>query len=95
MVVFISAADRKPATSEAEAAALLGSMTSYTGKIRIEGDKFITTVDGAGNEIYRGTEQVRFFRLDGDELSIRTPEQASGILPGKRTVGSLVWQRER
>jgi hypothetical protein len=74
MVVFISSADRKPATSEAEAAALLGSMAGYTGKFRIEGDKFITTVDGAWNEIYRGTEQVRYFRIDGDELRIRTAE---------------------
>lgn len=95
MAAFISAANRKPSTNQAEAAALLASMTGYTGKFRIEGDKFITTVDGAWNEIYRGTEQVRYFRVDGDKLSIRTPEQASAILPGKRTVATLVWERER
>jgi hypothetical protein len=94
MVAFISAAGRKPPTNQAEAAALIASMTGYTGKFRIEGDKFITSVDGAWNEIYRGTEQDRYFRVDGDTLSIRTPEQASAILPGKRTVANLVWERE-
>jgi len=70
-------------------------MTSYTGKFRIEGDKFITSVDGAWNEVYKGTEQVRYFELAGDQLVIRTPEQQSGILIGKRTVATLVWERER
>jgi hypothetical protein len=94
VVVFISRAGRRPPTSESEAAALLSSMTAYTGKFRLEGDKFITQVDGAWNEFYHGSEQVRYFELTGDKLSIRTPEQPSGILIGKRTVATLVWQRE-
>lgn len=51
-------------------------------------------VDGAWNEVYKGSEQVRYFELTGDKLSIRTPEQQSGILIGKRTVATLVWERE-
>jgi hypothetical protein len=70
-------------------------MTAYTGKFRVEGDKFITTVDGAWNEFYKGTEQVRYFALDGNSLKIRTAEQASAILLGKKTVATLVWERER
>ena len=54
------------------------SLTAYTGKFRLEGDKFITQVDGAWNEFYTGSEQVRYFELTGDKLSIRTPEQPSG-----------------
>jgi hypothetical protein len=95
MAVFTSGSDRKPPTNQAEAAALLSSMTAYTGRFRVEGDKFITTVDGAWNEFYKGTEQVRFFTVDGDKLSIRTAGQPSGILPGKITVSTLVWERER
>jgi hypothetical protein len=95
MSVFISKPDRKPPADQAEAAALLSSMTAYTGRFRLEGDKFITSVDGAWNEYYRGTEQVRFFVLDGDKLSIRTAEQASAIVPGKRTIVTLTWVRER
>jgi hypothetical protein len=95
MAVFISRPDRKPPTDQTEAAALLSSMTAYTGKFMLDGNKFVTAVDGAWNEIYKDTEQVRYFALDGDMLSIRTPEQTSAILPGKRTVVTLVWERER
>jgi len=42
-----------------------------------------------------GTSQVRFFKLEGYKLSIRTVEQASAVLPGKRVVGALNWERER
>jgi hypothetical protein len=94
VVVFISRAGRRPPTSEAESAALLSSMTAYTGKFRLDGDKFITEVDGAWNELYNGSEQVRYFKLNGDKLTIRTPEQQSGILIGKRTIATLVWERE-
>ena len=94
VVVFISRADRRPPMNPAEAAALLSSMTAYTGKFRLDGNKFITQVDGAWNEFYKGSEQVRYFELIGDTLSVRTPEQPSGILIGKRTVATLVWQRE-
>jgi hypothetical protein len=87
--VFISRPDLKLSTDQAEAAALLSSMTAYTGKFRVEGDRFVTAVDGAWRST-RATEQVRHFALDGDKLSIRTPEQTSAIVPGKRTVVTLV-----
>ncbi len=94
MAAFIAKPDRKPPATEAEAAALLSSMVAYTGKFRLDGDRFITTVDGAWNEIFKAREQVRLFRIDGNTLSIRTGEGPSGVLPGKVTVGTLVWERE-
>src|ERR1700685_2803203 len=39
--------------------ALLASMTAYTGKFRLDGDKFITSVDGAWNE---GAPTTSIFR---------------------------------
>ena len=95
MAAFLSKPDRKPPTNEAESAALLSSMIAYTGRFRLEADKFITQVDGAWNEIYKANEQIRYFSLEGDTLSIRTAEMASGVLPGKRVVSTLVWERER
>ena len=91
----IVAANRKPATSNEESAALLKSLLAYTGKFMIEGDKFTTKVDISGNELLTGQDQVRFFKLDGDKLIIRTAEQASSVFPGKRVVGTLNWERER
>jgi hypothetical protein len=61
----------------------------------IEGDKFTTKVDISGNELLTGQDQIRFFKLEGDKLTLRTAEQVSSVLPGKRVVGSLTWERER
>jgi hypothetical protein len=95
MAAFISKPDRRPPSNEAEAATLLSSMIAYTGQFRLEGDKFITRVDGAWNEIYKANEQIRYFRIEGDTLTIRTAEMASAVLPGKRVVSTLSWERER
>lgn len=96
MAAYIAKQGRKgPPTNDAEAAALLSSMNAYTGRYRIEDDKIITTVDGAWNEIFKAREQVRYFSLDGDKLTIRTAEQPSATLPGKRVISTLLWERER
>ena len=78
-----------------DSAALLKSLMVYTGKYTIDGDKLTTDVDLSWNEILTGTSQVRFFKLEGDKLSIRTAEQASAVYPGKKVVGTLTWERER
>lgn len=92
---FIVGANRKAATSNEESAALLKSLLAYSGKFTIEGDKFTTKVDMSGNELLTGQDQVRFFKLEGDMLTIRTAEQVSSVIPGKRVIGSLTWERER
>jgi hypothetical protein len=88
----IAAANRKPA---AELAALLKTLMVYTGPFTIEGDKFTTKVDISWNELLTGQDQVRFFKLEGDKLTIRTAEQTSAVYPGKKVVGILTWERER
>ena len=57
--------------------------------------KFTTNVDISWNEILTGTAQIRFFKLEGDKLSLRTAEQVSAVYPGKKVVGTLTWERER
>ena len=80
--------------SDAERAALHKTMFSYSGKYRVEGDMFITTVDVSWNEAWNGTEQKRHYRLEGDKLLVDTTRQPSVLYPGKTTVGRLVWERE-
>ena len=81
--------------SDTESAALLKTLMVYTGPFTIEGDKFTTKVDISWNELLTGQDQLRFFKLDGDKLTIRTAEQASAVYPGKKVVGTLTWERER
>ena len=69
-------------------------MVSYTGRYKVEHDRIIIRPDVAWNEIYSGTEQIRYYTLNGDKLSIRTAEQLSAVLPGKKVVGTLTYERE-
>ena len=94
--IAITTAERRAAgESEAERAALHKSMLAYTGKYRIEGDEFITTVDTSWNEGWNGTEQRRRFRLEGDTLFIESAPAPSITAPGKTDFRRMVWQRER
>jgi lipocalin-like protein len=93
MVILASPARAAP-KSEADRAVLFESMMAYSGKYRVEGDdKFITTVDLAWHPEWNGTEQTRFFKLDGDTLSITTPQQTLPLFPGRTGRGLVVWQR--
>ena len=94
MMTLMTRADRKPATTVNERAALLDSMVSYTGRYKVEHDRIIIRPDVAWNEIYSGTEQIRYYTLNGDKLAIRTAEQFSAVLPGKRVIGTLIYRRE-
>lgn len=95
MAAVISATDRKPASTEADSLALMKSVIAYTGKYVVEGDKWVTKVDVSWNEVLNAQDQVRFFQLEGERLTVRTPEQPSGLFPGKKTVSTLTLERER
>jgi hypothetical protein len=91
---MIARPDRRPATNDTDSAALLKSLMVYTGKFTIDGDKLTTNVDLSWNELFTGTAQIRFFKLEGDRLSLRTAEQVSAVYPGKKVIGTLTWERE-
>jgi hypothetical protein len=94
MMAVITGDGRKAAETDTERAALMRSMVAYTGIYRIEDDRFITKVDASWNEAWTGTEQVRFFKLDGDRLDITAAWQPSTVLPGRPvTRGIIGWRR--
>lgn len=68
MAVVITGEGRKAPTTDQDRASLLNSLVAYTGPYRVEGDKWITTVDVSANPVWVGTEQARSFRLTGDRL---------------------------
>ncbi len=95
IMAFLAADGRRPPTNQAEAAAMLQSMAAYTGRITLEPDKFTTDVEISWNQIYVGSPQVRFYAVNGDKLTIRVPEQASAVLPGKRVTAILTFERQK
>lgn len=93
MAAILMAADRDP---EAGPASLFASMMAYSGRYRIEaGDRFITSVDLAWSPTWAGTDQVRFFKIEGDTLSITTEPQHHPRVPDQLGRGMLTWRRER
>ncbi|MGB7835110.1 MAG: lipocalin-like domain-containing protein, partial [Xanthobacteraceae bacterium] len=83
-IIILTGANRKPAKTIEEKATLLDSILAYSGKYTVEGDKITTHVDMSSNEIYTGAnqDQTRFFRIEGNKLTIRTPEIVSAVRPG-------------
>ena len=94
-MALTTAEGRAPGESDPERAALHKSMLAYTGKYRLEGDEFITTVDASWNENWNGTEQRRRFKIDGDTLFIESAPAPSILFPGQVDFRRIVWQRER
>ena len=94
MMVVLTAEGRKAPETDEDRAALLRTMFAYTGIYRLEGDKFVTKVDVSWNEAWTGTEQTRFYKMDGNRLDIISAWAPSGVIPGRPIVrGILTWER--
>lgn len=88
--------DRKPAALAGdkvaeERAALYASSSAYSGTWSAAGNTLTHKVDIAVNQSWVGTDQVRYVRLDKDDLTIDT---APTLGPdGKKYKINLVWKR--
>ena len=98
MYVLFLAGDRiKPhaeVPTDAERAELEKSMISYAGTYTVEGAKVTHHVDLSWNGARAGTDQTRFYTLQGDTLTIKT-EPNKGPIDGREGIGILVFQRIR
>jgi hypothetical protein len=81
---------RKPAKTVEERAELLNTIVAYTGKYRVEEDKWITKVDVAWNPEWVGTEPVRTYKLEGDRLQVLIPWRVMPNWPEKGMTRSIV-----
>jgi Lipocalin-like domain len=94
MMTVITADGRKSPTTVQERADLLNNMVAYTGKYRLEGDKWITAVDAAWNPEWVDTEQTRFFKIEGDRLEVVSQWRVMPNWPEKGMQRSiLVWEK--
>jgi hypothetical protein len=96
MVGIVAGEGRKPAKTDEERAALLRTMFAYSGMYRLENDKWITTVDVSWNPAWNGTEQVRFYKLDGNRLEVTAAWGSNPNLPSSPvTRGVLLFERSK
>ena len=96
MAAIVVGEGRKPATTDEERAALLRTMFAYSGTYRLDGDKWITKVDVSWNPAWNGTEQVRFYKLDGNQLEVTGAWGPNLNLPGSPiTRGVVLFERAK
>jgi hypothetical protein len=88
---LLTAGDRLAAAPASE---LFDRMCAYSGRYRMQADRIITTVDSAWHPAWIGTEQPRFFKFDGDTLSLMSDFLEFPKFPGQRVRGTAIWRRE-
>jgi Lipocalin-like domain len=76
MHVMLVADDRaKPSgavPTDQEKAQLFATMIAYAGTYKTEGEKVVHDIEISWNQLWAGSQQVRFFKADGDTLTITT-----------------------
>lgn len=96
VTVLVLRRDRKkPAAlvpTDAEKVALYDTMFAYAGTFTIDHEKVIHHIDMSWNEAWTGTDQMRFYKLQNDELTyISAP--AKNPMTGRDCVHTVIFRR--
>jgi len=86
----LTAENRQAPESVQDRADLFNSMIAYTGTYRLSGNQWVTRVDAAWNPQWVGTEQTRYFLIEGDKLVVQTPWRVMPNWPEKGLTRSIV-----
>jgi Lipocalin-like domain len=68
------------------------TMLAYAGTYTVQGEKVTHHVDISWNQAWTGTDQVRFFKLDGNILTI-TSAPFKSPRDGREGCSVLVWEK--
>ena len=95
----IGVADDRPkpidlVPTDVEKARLQASMFAYAGTYTADGEKVVHHVDVSWNQSWTGTDLVRFYKLDGNTLTITTPRAQSAV-DGQEGEFILGWEKVR
>jgi len=71
---------------------LFSTMISYAGTYTFDAEKVVHHVDISWNQNWTGTDKVRFYKLDGNTLTI-TSAPARNFTDGREGRSILVWER--
>ena len=67
-------------------------MISYAGTYTMDAEKVIHHVDISWNQIWTGTDQVRFYKLEGNILTITSAPNRNPV-DGREGRSILVWEK--
>jgi hypothetical protein len=80
------------APTDEERVKLHRTMVSYAGTYTLDNDKVVHRVDISWNQGWTGTDQVRFYKLDGNTLTITSPPAKSSV-DGREGRSILIWEK--
>jgi hypothetical protein len=86
----LSVADRITAPA-AERAQAFATFLAYAGRYTVKGATVTHHIEAASIQNWVNGDQVRFFKLEGDRLTVRTPSTYS--TGGQTQTIELVWER--
>jgi hypothetical protein len=93
-IVIQTAEGRRTPSNDQDRIAAFKSLLAYSGRYQTDGDRIVIMVDIAADESWTGTQQVRLYRINGDELHIEAPPQRYANSGDRLMRGILVWKRE-
>jgi hypothetical protein len=85
------AVPREPAARDEERVALHRTMFAYAGTYSIEASKVIHHVDISWNQVWNGSDQVRFYEVNGDTLTLSS--RLFNPASGTEAQYVLVWEK--
>jgi hypothetical protein len=96
VLVLVLRGDRKKpgalVPTDAEKIALYDSMFAYAGTYSVDDEKVVHHIDMSWNEAWTGTAQIRFLKLQGDQLTyISAP--ARNPMSGRDCVHTVIFRR--
>jgi hypothetical protein len=65
---------------------------AYAGKYTVEGDKVVHHIVASWRPEWNGTDQTRYFTIEGNKLTIKTAPQKATVAAGE-TVSTLTFDR--
>lgn len=82
LMAIVTSSGRQPPQTDDDRVKLFRSVAAYTGQVRLEGDRFVTTVDATWDPTWDGVQE-RFFSVEGDIFTVRTAKQTHPSFPGR------------
>jgi Lipocalin-like domain len=95
MIGYLEAEGRTAPRTDQDRAAAYRTIVAYTGKYRVQGNKWITKVDGSWNVEWVGTEQARTFDLNGDTLKVISQWNPHPAFNRRMVRGYNTFEREK
>jgi hypothetical protein len=95
LMLAVDSSRKKPAKhppSDEEAAALFRSLIGYAGTYHVDGNTVTYDLDVSWNELWTGTKQLRYWRIEGDRLLVHTPEIVNPM-NGKKSIHHVTFER--